>query len=129
VGASSLALSTQPADQKTLGSELTGGITKSGWARNARHCLLDLHRPDSRFRLMVQAMIRDPACRMAGAVEDGPEDQDLLDDPVGLEGLVGQHAVIADGRAEPAKSNTEQCHANNLEAWYREEDQADDGKT
>jgi len=77
---------------------------------------------------MVQAMIRDPACRMAGAVEDGPEDQDLLDDPVGLEGLVGQHAVIADGRAEPAKSNTEQCHANNLRLGNREEDQADDGK-
>src|SRR5467141_1514849 len=51
---------------------------------------------------VVEAMIRDPARGMAGAVEDGPEDQNLLDDSVGLEGLVGEHAVIADGRAEAA---------------------------
>src|SRR5438046_9768784 len=71
-------------------------------------------------------MIRDPAGRVARAVEDGPEDQNLLDDPVGLEGLVGEHAVIADGRAQTAKSDAEQSHADNLEAWHREEDQPDD---
>src|ERR1700682_2183278 len=55
---------------------------------------------------VVQAMIRDPARGVAGAVEDGPEDQNLLDDPVGLEGLVGEHAVITDRGAETAKGNT-----------------------
>ena len=50
----------------------------------------------------------------------------MLDDPVGLEGLVGEHAVITDRGAETAKGNTEQRHANNLEAWHREEDQPDD---
>src|SRR6266850_7954965 len=36
---------------------------------------------------VVQAMIRNPARRVAGAVEDGPEDQELLDELVGLDGL------------------------------------------
>src|ERR1700704_3099831 len=73
-------------------------------------------------------MIRDPARRMTGAVEYRPEDQELLDKPVGPECLVGQHAVITDGRAETAKGDTEQSHANNLEAWQRKEDQSDPGK-
>jgi len=52
----------------------------------------------------------------------------LLDEAVGLEGFVGQHAVVADGGAQTAKGNAEQSHADNLEAWQREEDQTDDGK-
>ena len=39
---------------------------------------------------------------------------------------MGEHAVIADGRAETAKSDAEQSHADNLEAWHWEEDQPDD---
>jgi hypothetical protein len=33
----------------------------------------------------MQAMISDPACGVAGAVEDGPEDQELFDEFVGPE--------------------------------------------
>ena len=33
---------------------------------------------------MVEAMIGDPACGMAGAVEDRPKDQELLDNGVRL---------------------------------------------
>jgi len=73
-------------------------------------------------------MIGDPACWMTGTVEDRPEDQELFDEAVGPEGLVRQHAVIADGRAEPAKGDAEQSHADNFEVWHGEEDQTDNGK-
>ena len=50
-------------------------------------------------------MVSDPACGMAGAVEDRPENKNLLDELIDLERLVRQHAVIADRSAEPAESN------------------------
>jgi hypothetical protein len=65
---------------------------------------------------------------MTRAVEDGPEDQELFDEAVGPERFVGKHAVIANGGAETAKGNTEQSHADNLEAWHRKKDQTHDGK-
>jgi hypothetical protein len=65
---------------------------------------------------------------MAGAVEDGPENQHLLDEAIGPESLVGEHAVITDRRTETAEGDAEQRHANNLEAWHWEEDQSDDRK-
>jgi hypothetical protein len=77
---------------------------------------------------VMQAMISDPACRMTGTVEDGPEDQELLDEAIGLESLVRKHAVIADRGAETAKGDAEQSHADDLKAWHREKNQTDDGK-
>src|SRR5260370_32756581 len=65
---------------------------------------------------VVEAMIRDPARRMAGAVEDGPEDQHLLNEPVGPKGFMSEHAVIANRCAETTEGDAEQRHSNNLEA-------------
>src|SRR6266704_1387005 len=58
----------------------------------------------------------------------GPEDQELLDEAIGLECFVREHAVIADGGDETAKGNAEQSHADNLEAWHRKEDQTYNAK-
>ncbi len=77
---------------------------------------------------MMEAMVGDPACGMAGAVEDCPENQELLDEAVGLEGFVREHAVIADRGAQPAKGNAEQGHADNLKVWHGKKDQTDDCK-
>ena len=77
---------------------------------------------------VVETMIGDPTCGMTGAVEDRPEDQELLDEAVGLYSFVGEHAVVADGGAQTAKGNAEQSHADNLEAWHGKEDQTGDGK-
>src|SRR5467141_833136 len=77
---------------------------------------------------VVQAMIRNPARRMAGAVEDGPEDQELLDELVGVDGLVGEHAMVADGGAEAAEGDAQYRHAGDFEAGNREKDQTDDRK-
>src|SRR6266850_2252453 len=75
---------------------------------------------------VVQAMIRNPARRVARAVEDSPEDEELFDELVGLDGLVGEHAVVADGGAEAAESDAKYRHTDDLEAWNREKDQTDD---
>src|SRR5882762_2121300 len=77
---------------------------------------------------VVQAMIRNPARRVAGAVEDGPENQELLDELVGLDGLVGEHAVVADGGAEAAEGDAQYRHADDFEAGNWEKDQPDDCK-
>src|SRR5438477_4075689 len=67
---------------------------------------------------MMEAMIGDPACGMTGTVKDRPEDQELLDKAVGLEGLVRQHTVIADRSAETTKGDAKHSHADNLEVWH-----------
>src|SRR5882672_7663806 len=77
---------------------------------------------------VVQAMIRNPAGRVTGAVEDGPEDQELLDELVGLDGLVSEHAVVADGGAEAAEGDAQYRHADDFEAGNWEKDQPDDCK-
>ena len=72
------------------------------------------------FRLighrMVQPMIRNPTRRMARAVEDRPENQELLDQRMRLQGFMRQHPVIANGCAEPAERGEEYGHAKYLEA-------------
>jgi len=54
---------------------------------------------------VMLAMISDPACGMTGSVEYRPEDQHLLDEAIGLQSFVREHAMVTDGRSEPAKSN------------------------
>jgi len=77
---------------------------------------------------VMETVIGDPTRGMAGAVEDRPEDQELLDEAVGLESLVREHTVIADRGAQPAKGDTKQGHADNLEVWDGKKDQTDDRK-
>src|SRR5215831_3206250 len=47
---------------------------------------------------------------------------------MGLECLVREHAMIANGRAKPAQCCKEHGHSQNLKAWDWKENQADDGK-
>jgi hypothetical protein len=75
---------------------------------------------------MVKAMISDPAGRMTRAVEDRPEDQELLDDRVGPERLVRQHSVITHGCAKTTQCREQQGQAKNLQAGKGKEDQADE---
>src|ERR1700688_1120824 len=56
---------------------------------------------------MVLAVISDPARGMTGSVEYRPENQHLLDEAIGLQSFVGEHAVVTDGRSESAKSDKE----------------------
>jgi len=77
---------------------------------------------------VMQAVICHPTRRMAGAVEHGPKDQELFDEPVGPHGLVREHAVITDGRAESAESSEEKGHAEDLEARQRKKNHTDDRK-
>ena len=68
---------------------------------------------------VMQAMIGDPTRRVTGAVEDGPEDQELFHETVGLERLVGEHAVVANRSAQPAKGDEKQSHADDFETRQR----------
>src|ERR1700675_419665 len=74
-------------------------------------------------------MVRNPARRVAGAVEDGPEDQELLDELVGPDGFVGEHAVVADSSTEASQSDAQYRHADDFEAGNREKDQTGDRKS
>src|SRR6266852_3911811 len=74
---------------------------------------------------VVQAMVGHPARGMTRAVEDRPEDQKLFDEPVGLESLVREHAVITNGGAESAESDEEQRPAADLKTRQGKEDQPD----
>jgi hypothetical protein len=74
---------------------------------------------------VVQAMIGDPSCGVAGTVEDRPEDQELLDESIGLESLMREQAMVADGGAQAAEGDEEQGYAYDLETRQREEDQPD----
>src|SRR5260370_37913811 len=77
---------------------------------------------------MMQAMISDPARGMTGAVENGPEDQELFDESVGLERLVGEQAVIANRGAAAAKGHEENHKGNELEAGAKEKNETNDSK-
>jgi hypothetical protein len=78
---------------------------------------------------VMQAMIRNPARRMARTVEDGPEDQELLDELVCPDGFVGEHAVVADGSAQAPKGDAQYRHADNFAAGNRKKDQTSDRKS
>src|SRR5882672_4670020 len=73
-------------------------------------------------------MIRNPARRVAGAIEDGPENQELLDELVGLDRFVGKHAVVANRSAKAAEGDAQYRHADHFEAGDRKKNQPDDRK-
>ena len=76
----------------------------------------------------MQAMIRNPARGMSGAIENRPEDQELFDDRVGFERLVREHAVIANRGTESAECSEEHRQTEDFEAWDGKKDQADNGQ-
>src|SRR5713101_6262110 len=75
---------------------------------------------------MMEPVVRNPACGVAGAVEDRPEDQHLLDELVGLERVVRQHAVEADCRAQAAKCDEENRQTEDFQAGERVKNQTND---
>src|ERR1700731_3465797 len=54
---------------------------------------------------MMLAVISDPTGGMTGSIEYRPENQHLLDEAIGLQSFVSEHAMVADGGSESAKSN------------------------
>src|SRR5215470_3863598 len=76
----------------------------------------------------MQAMVRHPTCGMPGTVEHCPENQKLLNDRIGPQGLVREHAVITHRSAKPAERSKEHCQAQNLETRQRKQNQSDDAK-
>ena len=54
---------------------------------------------------MMLPVISDPACGMPGSVKYRPENQHLLDESIGLQSFVREHAMVTNGRSESAKSD------------------------
>src|SRR5882724_650543 len=75
---------------------------------------------------MMMAVIGDPACRRARAIEHGPENQEVLDRFVYLERAMREQAVITDGSAEAAERDETDRHRDHFPAGDREEDQRGD---
>ena len=68
---------------------------------------------------MVLTVIRHPACGMTGSVEYCPENQHLLDESIGLQSFVREHAMVTDGRSESAKSDKKRGESEYFEARQR----------
>ena len=58
---------------------------------------------------MMLAVISDPTGGMTGSVEYRPENQHLLDEAIGLQSFVREHAMVTNGRSETAKSDKKRC--------------------
>jgi hypothetical protein len=68
---------------------------------------------------MMLAMISDPACGMTGSVEYRPEDQHLLDEAIGFQSFVREHAMVTDGRSESAESDKKSGQSEYFKAGQR----------
>src|SRR5579859_5172182 len=75
---------------------------------------------------MTQSMVRNPARGMARAIKYRPKNQRLFDKFVCFERFVGEHAVIAHRRAEPAERDKQERQAKNFEARQWEQNQSHD---
>ena len=60
---------------------------------------------------MMEPVVGDPTCRSPRAVEHGPENQQVFDDLVQLEGAVRQHPMVTDRRAETTESRENEGQA------------------
>ena len=77
---------------------------------------------------MMLAVISDPACGMTGSVEYRPENQHLLDETIGLQGFVREHAMVTDGRSESAKSDKKRRESEYFEAGQGKQNNSHDGQ-
>jgi len=68
---------------------------------------------------MVLPVISDPACGMTGSVEYRPENQHLLDEAIGLQSFVREHAMVTNGRSESAKSDKKRRESEYFKAGQR----------
>lgn len=73
-------------------------------------------------------MISDPARGMTGSVEYRPENQHLLDEAIGLQSFVREHAMVADGGSKSAKSDKQRGESENFKAGQRKQDYSHDGQ-
>ena len=74
---------------------------------------------------VMMAMIGDPTDRRAAAIENGPENQEVLDELVELESAMREQAMITNGYAETSESREEKRNADNPGIRQREKKQAD----
>jgi len=77
---------------------------------------------------MVLPVIGDPARGMTGSVEYRPENQHLLDETIGLQGFVREHAMVTDGRSESAKSDKKRRESEYFEAGQGKQNNSHDGQ-
>ena len=73
-------------------------------------------------------VISDPACGMTGSVEYRPKNQHLLDEAIGLQSFVREHAMVTNGRSESAKSDKECCQSEHFEAGQGKQNYSHDGQ-
>src|SRR4029077_14517995 len=77
---------------------------------------------------MMMPVIRDPACRRAGAIEHCPEDQEVLDDLVYLESAMREQPVVADRGAEASECHKAERHGDYSPVGYGKENEGGDGE-
>ena len=77
---------------------------------------------------MMLAVISDPACGMTGSVEYGPENQHLLDEAIGLQSFVREHAMVTDGGSKSAKRDKQRCKSENFKAGQGKQNYSHDGQ-
>src|SRR5262249_42136661 len=71
---------------------------------------------------MMQAVVSDPTRGVAGTVEDGPKNQNLLDEPVHLKSAVCQQAVVTHSGPQAAQTCKEQREPEYFQAGNRKQD-------
>jgi hypothetical protein len=72
---------------------------------------------------MMKAMVGDPACGMAGTIENRPKDENLLDKLIDLKGLVRKQPVIANRGSEPSEGDEQERQTHHFQAREREQNQ------
>jgi hypothetical protein len=75
---------------------------------------------------MMQAVVSDPTRGVAGTVEDGPENQKLLDEAVQLKSTVCQQAVITHSCSQAPQTCKEQRESQYFQGRNRKQDEAND---
>ena len=77
---------------------------------------------------MMLPVISHPACGMTGSVKYRPENQHLLDEAIGLQSFVREHAVVTNGRSESAKSDKKRCEAEHFETGQGKQNDSQDSQ-
>lgn len=77
---------------------------------------------------MMLPMISDPTGGMAGSVKYRPENQHLLDEAIGLQSFVREHAMVTDRRSQSAKSDKKRGKSENFKAGQGKQNYSHDGQ-
>jgi hypothetical protein len=77
---------------------------------------------------MMLTVISDPTGGMTGSVEHRPENQHLLDETIGLQSFVREHAMVTNGSSESAKGDKQRRESQNFEAGQGKQNNSHDGQ-